>query len=291
MRPLSRVALAAVSASAVLAGAAAPGAAFAAPAPAPAPGGTRIDVPVIGPGSEIGIVTERRAGNKVMTGKCTAGFVAERADGRRVLLTAGHCGKPGQLVGVPVRTPGGKNALVRIGTVGQSSTPPVKIDRATGRSMPAVPTAPDWAVIDLQRGVKVSPTRGAIRPTRVGDARVGDRVCQQGATSGWRCGSVLALRGAQILTSVDADPGDSGGPMVRLSDGAALGITSSSTTENAPAGVPRTTIYWSVRDALARAGGLRLATGAPAQQQVSATVEDEQQLLTVSESIALGDFE
>lgn len=289
MRPLGRAAVLAIGVSSVLTGVVAPGTASA--APTPSPGGVRVSVPVIGPGSEIGVVQERRGGDRVRAGKCTVGFVADRPDGRRVLLTAGHCGKPGQLVGVPVRGPGGEQALVRIGTVEQSSTPPTKINPKSGRAMPANPTAPDWAVIDLQRGVKVSPNRGAVRPTRVGDARVGDKVCQQGATSGRRCGSVLALRGPQILTSIDSDPGDSGGPLIRLADGAALGVVSSSTSDSAPAGTAKTTIYWSVRDALARAGGLRLTTGAPAQQQVSAPADQDQELLTVTETVALGDYQ
>lgn len=287
MRSLGRVAVLALGASSVLVGVAVPGAASA--APAPSPGGTRVSVPVIGPGSEIGIVQERRGADRVRAGKCTVGFVADRPDGRRVLLTAGHCGKPGQLVGVPIRSRG-ENGLVRVGTVAQSSTPPTRINPESGRAMPANPTAPDWAVIELQRGVKVSPSRGAVRPARVGDARVGDKVCQQGATSGWRCGSVLALRGPQILTSVDSDPGDSGGPLIRLADGAALGIVSTSTSENAPAGTPKTSTYWSVRDAFARAGGLRLAVGGPAQQQVSDSAQEDQELLTVTETVTLGEY-
>lgn len=285
MRSITRAAVVAVGVSSVLVGAV-PGAVSA----APAPGGARISVPVIGPGSEIGVVQERRGGDRVRAGACTVGFVADRPDGRRVLLTAGHCGKPGQLVGVPVRGPGGERVLVRVGTVGQSSNPPVKIDPKTGRALVVNPTAPDWAVIDLQRGVKVSPSRGAVRPTRVGDARVGDRVCQQGSTSGWRCGSVLALRGPQILASVDADPGDSGGPLIRLSDGAALGVTSSSTSESAPKSVARTTVYWSVRDAFARAGGLRLATGPAAQQRVQGSTQEAQEVVSVAETVTLGAF-
>lgn len=245
MRHLSRAAILAVAAPAALVGLAVPGTASA--APAPAPGSARVAMPVVGPGSEIGVVQERRADGRVRASDCTVGFVAERPDGRRVAVTAGHCGRRGQLVGAP--TPGRAGALRQVGVVSQSSNPPENDF-----------TSPDWAVVDLLPSVPTVSTRGPVRQSVVGDARVGDRVCQQGISSGWRCGVVRAVTPNRILTDIKSRPGDSGGPLMRLSDGAAVGIATEATDDRVPA-TRQATMYVSLRDVLARAGGgLRLAT-------------------------------
>lgn len=278
---VGRVIATSVAVAAMVGGVAAPSAMA-----APAPGPVRVAAPVVGPGSEIGVVQERSADGRVLASTCTLGFIAERPDGRRVGLTAGHCGKRGQAVGAPV--PGRPDALVRVGTVAQSSNPPAR-KNPEGYVLPEDLGAPDWAVIDLAPQTKSTANRGPVRPTRVGDARVGDRVCQQGVTSGWRCGVVKGVSPTQIRTDIDGAPGDSGGPLVRLSDGAALGLVSGGTAKEAPRDVPRMTFYWSLRDALAQGGGLRLVTvGAPAPQLVSSP--EVREVITVDATVPVGAF-
>ncbi|ADG77172.1 Peptidase S1 and S6 chymotrypsin/Hap OS=Tsukamurella paurometabola (strain ATCC 8368 / DSM /CCUG 35730 / CIP 100753 / JCM 10117 / KCTC 9821 / NBRC 16120/ NCIMB 702349 / NCTC 13040) OX=521096 GN=Tpau_0531 PE=4 SV=1 [Tsukamurella paurometabola] len=222
----------------------------------------------------------------MLASTCTVAFVAERPDGRRVALTAGHCGKRGQAVGAPV--PGKPDALVRVGTFAQSSNPPARTT-PEGYVLPEDLTAPDWGVIDLRPTTKSAAERGPVRPTRVGEARVGDRVCQQGVTSGWRCGVVRVVSPTQISTDITSRPGDSGGPLIRLSDGAALGIVSGGTAAEAPRDVPRMTFYWSLRDALAQGGGLRLVTaGTPAAQRVSSP--EVREVITVDGTVPVGVF-
>ncbi|WP_081586049.1 S1 family peptidase [Tsukamurella sp. 1534] len=238
----------------------------------------------VAPGSEIAVVQEKTADGRVMASKCTVGFIAVRPDGRRVAMTAGHCGKAGQDVGVPA--PGRPNTLQRVGVVAQSSNPPTRIDPETGSAGPADPLAPDWAVVDLQRGTPTAASRGPVQPTRVGVARVGDRVCQQGVTSGWKCGKVRAASATQIHTDIGARQGDSGGPLVRLSDGAALGLTSAGNRDDEPGAGPRVTIYWSIKDALARAGGLKLATaGTPAPGSLVSAPEQSRVYYTLAGTV------
>ncbi|WP_019201181.1 S1 family peptidase [Tsukamurella sp. 1534] len=254
---------------------------------APAPAGARTALPVVGPGSEIGVVQERRANGRVRTKTCTVGFVAERPDGRRVAVTAGHCGSRGQQVGAPI--PGERGALQKVGTVTQSSSPRTMKDPETGEQVLVNPQEADWAVIDLHPRIPTTSSRGPVRQTRVGVARVGERVCQQGVTLGWRCGTVLAVTPTQILADITSRPGDSGGPLVRLSDGAALGITTAGTDDDVKPG-EQATIYWSVRDVFARGGGLRLATtnrgGVPAPNRAAAG-DEERTFLAASETVAL----
>lgn len=84
----------------------------------------------------------------------------------------------------------------------------------------------DWGVIEFADRLPVNGSRGAITPSGVGKARTGDPVCAEGITTGRKCGKVLAVRGNWILTDVQSRPGDSGGPLIRTSDNAAVGLTS-----------------------------------------------------------------
>ncbi|GAA1002194.1 hypothetical protein GCM10009551_075320 [Nocardiopsis tropica] len=221
--------------------------------PAPAPAVT------VGPGSAISIAKKENPDGTVDASRCTLGFIAVRPDGSRVGLIAGHCGTTGQRIGVPA--PGKPNTIREIGRVANSSNPPTRVNPDTGKRGPADPSAPDWAVLEFRPNVTTTAGKGAVQPRSVGIARAGDRVCQQGVTTGWRCGVVIKADARQIATDIASRQGDSGGPLIRLSDGAALGIVSSILTGD-PA-VART-YYWTVSDSLARAGGLTLATVGPA---------------------------
>lgn len=222
-------------------------------APAPTPSIT------VAPGAAIDIAEKQNRDGTVMASQCTLGFIAIRPDGSRVGLTAGHCGKTGQAIGVPA--PGRPDTIREIGRVAKSSNPPTRVNPETGNAGPEDPGAPDWAILEFRPTVKTTAGRGFVQPKSVGIARQGDRVCQQGVTTGWSCGVVLEADAQQILTDIRSRQGDSGGPLIRLSDGAALGIISTGPGDNDPLA---RTVYWTVKDALAKAGGLRLATVGPA---------------------------
>ncbi|VDR38350.1 Trypsin [Tsukamurella paurometabola] len=248
---------------------------------APAPGGRSV-VPVVGPGSEVGVVQEWGVGGRVRVKSCTVGVVAERPDGRRVAVTAGHCGEPGQQVGARAA---GVDGFVRVGAVAKSVAPRSRVDPKTGESYVVDALAADWAVVDLSPRVSTRVARGPVRQTVVGVARVGDRVCQQGITSGWRCGSVLAVKGALFATDIKSRPGDSGGPVMRLADGAALGIASRGTGDDVSAG-EQVTIYTGLQDVLARGGGLRLATGDRAGVSAGRMVSVDEEAVVLPEAMS-----
>ncbi len=134
---------------------------------------------------------------------CTLGFTGTRA-GLPVFLTAGHCGAPG----TAFTSRGGVIGVV------ESRVFPEK----------------DYALGVLTRGygsgVVTSPDGGAIPVRGSAPAPVGEQVCTIGATTGWSCGTVLALdvtvrygsgEGAQYVrgltkVGVCTAGGDSGGP-------------------------------------------------------------------------------
>lgn len=129
-------------------------------------------------------------------------------------LTAGHCGSPGS----PVSIDG-----VQVGTVTARTSPKAL---PNGIIVGDQIKAPDWAVITLDRrsGAKFSPAAGNdFSPVRYDLARPGDTVCTRGARSGAACGHVLAVADDWISTDIKRTEGDSGGPLYRAADRAALG--------------------------------------------------------------------
>ncbi|KXO96297.1 S1 family peptidase [Tsukamurella pseudospumae] len=213
---------------------------------APAAAAPRI---VVGPGSEIDVV-QKRTGDGIEVAACTLGVLAITPNGERVGVTAGHCGRAGQDVAVPV--PGTERTIAAVGKIRQSSNPKVTKD---GRV--ADFNAPDWATITFKKDVPLSTSLGRVKPTRVARAVVGDRVCRQGRTTGWQCGKVVDVATTRILTDLKGDHGDSGGPLVRLSDGAALGLTTGGIQLSTNSGLMSEFI--DLQFVFAQAGGLRLA--------------------------------
>lgn len=137
--------------------------------------------------------------------RCTLGFAASSASGARLAVTAGHCGRPGALVF----------------TTGQ---------QILGQYLRAHPDdGPDhsgYALISLSRDVGMSASITATFALH-GQARAaeGDNVCLFGTTSGMRCSTVQNMAGGygSIAGQVSA-AGDSGAPVVRMSDHALVGI-------------------------------------------------------------------
>lgn len=150
-------------------------------------------------------------------GRCSAGFNV--TDGKTAfILTAGHCGPVGSIwfgsnrggdqVGRTVSQsfPGGDFSLVQY---------------VNGQK----PDAPNLVSVGNGQGVRITGTA---------QASVGQRVFRSGSTTGLRDGQVTALNATVnypegtvtglIETTVCAEPGDSGGPMI--SEGLAIGVTS-----------------------------------------------------------------
>ncbi|WP_157109580.1 S1 family peptidase [Rhodococcus sp. WMMA185] len=137
--------------------------------------------------------------------RCTVAFAATTPSNQPVALTAGHCAIPGSKVYVDGRL---------IGETDQTSS------RDGGRF------SADWATIALNDRAEPVAASDKVSPESVGKARVGDEVCLQGSTSGWQCGEVTGILGDWIYSDLEHAPGDSGGPLIRTSDNAAVGIHS-----------------------------------------------------------------
>lgn len=217
---------------------------------APAAAAPRI---VVGPGSEIDIVQNETA-EGIEVAACTLGVLATTPDGRRVGVTAGHCGKVGQEVTVPA--PGQARALISVGKFEKSSNPPTKI--VDGREVSTNISHPDWGTVSFKPGVPLVNRLGKAAPRSLGKARIGDKVCSQGRTSGWVCGAVTDVTANRFRTDLKLRSGDSGASLIRLSDGAALGIHATGSSEPGRDG-SEVSDYWDLGFVLAQAGGLRLA--------------------------------
>lgn len=139
--------------------------------------------------------------------RCTMGYAGMSSTTRRpIAVTAGHCGSTGATVLTTGRRPIGRYVAVQTDQSGTNTY--------------------GYAVIALNDDVA---TTGSITPTfaieRQGQAAVGQTVCLFGTTSGMRCGTVATCTptAATIAGSL-SKPGDSGGPVVRMSDHALIGI-------------------------------------------------------------------
>ena len=182
---------------------------------------------------------------------CSAGFSGFSPDGKRLVLTAGHCADDGAARLAEVTLPAGEPAggyLAESGVTGELGTFGFSQFGGPGNSRitdPANPGAPgtDIAVIEsIRAGLDLIPaaTRwedpadlGAGSVPIVGTAAPleGQAVCRSGRTDGWSCGTVdevgvyvvggssgdpddlRSFRGF-LSTSVQSSGGDSGGPWI-----------------------------------------------------------------------------
>ncbi|OKJ95008.1 protease [Streptomyces sp. CB03234] len=152
------------------------------------------------------------------TGRCSVGFNV--TDGRdNFILTAGHCGPEG------TRWFSGSQGLDgQIGTTVARSFPGKDFSLVRYDDRDAFDGT---NAVDIGEGRSV-PVIGAADPV------VGQQVFRSGSTTGLRSGRVTALNATVnyregtvtglIATTVCAEPGDSGGPL--LAEGLALGVTS-----------------------------------------------------------------
>ncbi|GAA2525803.1 S1 family peptidase [Pilimelia columellifera] len=175
----------------------------------------------------------------VSGGRCSVGLAVEGG-----FITAGHCGT----VGEPVRDANDRP----LGTIASSAFP-----------------GDDYAYVRAAAGVTAAASvndhsGGSVAVLGSAEAPVGASVCRSGATTGWRCGVILAKNATANyaegkvsgLTRTDAcaEPGDSGGPW--MSGQQAQGLTSGGSGNCADGGV---TYFQPANEALA-AYGLTLST-------------------------------
>ncbi|AOW92700.1 hypothetical protein BFN03_08295 [Rhodococcus sp. WMMA185] len=186
----------------------------------------------VGPGTKI---TLERADDWTW---CTVAFIATTPSNQPVAVTAGHC------------APSGTRAYIGGVLIGKTDKSSLEERDEWG------PLEPDWAMITLNENAQAVAASDKVSPSSVGKARVGDRVCSDGVKTGWQCGRVTAVTGDMIWHNVHREPGDSGSPIIRTSDDAALGIYSGSATM---LGVEYGTAY-SLSAALEAAGDYQLAT-------------------------------
>ncbi|MEV0946746.1 S1 family peptidase [Rhodococcus sp. NPDC049939] len=185
----------------------------------------------VGPGTEITV--EMPDGS---WSGCTVAFTGTTPSNEPVALTAGHCAFPGMRIYADGKL---------IGETDKSS-----LEEEWD------PISPDWATIALNENAQPVAASDKVAPESVGVARLGDEVCSDGKTSGWQCGVVTAITGDWIWHNLVMAPGDSGAPLIRTSDNAALGIHSAR-GDLLPMDYGRS---YSLAAALTKAGGYELTT-------------------------------
>lgn len=174
------------------------------------------------PGAGVGLYDANSRGASA----CTLGFLATGADGRRYVLTAGHCDKGGSVV---MPTPTG---FRRVGLFAHTIDEP-------GSDIAAIALA-DTAPPQDARVLSRRPVTGV-----TADVSTDDTLCFYGMRTGGHphCGRVTAPPNAEdgdylVTFAVAAVPGDSGSPVYRIEpDGnaTAVGILDSATATKATA--------------------------------------------------------
>lgn len=126
-----------------------------------------------------------------MYGMCTVAAVGTDSAGRRVALTAGHCGN----IGDPV-----------VAADSFAAGPTGRVVRKNG--------ALDYAVVELgpRADVTASYNGTTIRSTG-GATRTGDTLCKNGYATGVTCGVTWMADGVRNQSQVCAMAGDSGAPL------------------------------------------------------------------------------
>jgi hypothetical protein len=141
------------------------------------------DASLYGPGTPIYL------GDNMM---CTLGVVGTDSQGRKVGLTAGHCGQPGDQVWSADSWQVGPT-----GTVVTSNQ------------------VHDYSVVELGSNAEISRTYNGVTVNSVGGpVAPGQVLCKQGVATGHTCGHVWAADEAVHITQVCAMMGDSGGPLL-----------------------------------------------------------------------------
>lgn len=123
---------------------------------------------------------------------CTVGVVGTDAEGRKVALTAGHCGEPGDKVWSADSWQIGAS-----GTVATSNK------------------YHDYSVIELGSNAEITRSYNGVTVNSVGGpVRPGDILCKQGVATGHTCGNVWTADEALHISQLCAMVGDSGAPVM-----------------------------------------------------------------------------
>ena len=131
---------------------------------------------------------------------CTLTAVGTDAQGRKVGLTAGHCGEVGESV----------YSADALG-VGAAGT------------VVAKDLEYDYAVVELGSNTELTDNYGGVKVNGVGtmNAGLGTQLCKQGVATGYTCGTTWLAQPGFAITQVCAGAGDSGAPV--LQDGRVVG--------------------------------------------------------------------
>ncbi|HHU68566.1 MAG TPA: serine protease [Corynebacterium sp.] len=134
-------------------------------------------------------------GTPIVVGKskmCTIGVVGTDAEGRKVGITAGHCGDPGEKVW-----------SADSWQVGASGT------------VVASNKLHDYSVVELGSNTQISRTYNNVTVNSLGGpARPGDILCKQGVATGHTCGNVWTSDAEVQISQLCAMVGDSGAPVM-----------------------------------------------------------------------------
>lgn len=141
------------------------------------------DASLYGPGTPIYL------GDNMM---CTLGVVGTDSQGRKVGLTAGHCGQPGDQVW--------SADSWQVGPTGTVVT---------------TNQVHDYSVVELGSNAEITRTYNGVTVNSVGGpVAPGQVLCKQGVATGHTCGHVWAADDEVHITQVCAMMGDSGAPLL-----------------------------------------------------------------------------
>ncbi|WP_231686486.1 S1 family peptidase [Corynebacterium deserti] len=133
---------------------------------------------------------------------CTLAVTGTDADGRKIGITAGHCGKAGDSV-----------RSADSFWVGDSGTVVYNAPNA------------DYSVIEFGSNAQLTNSYNGITATAVGGGvNSGQEVCKSGVATGYTCGLVWSADQRMSLSQVCAGRGDSGAPL--MADGRVVGLVS-----------------------------------------------------------------
>ena len=142
------------------------------------------------------------------TSMCTLAVTGMDADGRKVGITAGHCGNTGDAV-----------RSADSYWVGD-----------TGTVVYNAPSA-DYSVIEFGSNAQLTNSYNGIVANGVGGGVAnGQQVCKNGVATGYTCGVVWATDNHTTMSQVCAGRGDSGAPL--MSNGKVVGIISGGVIPN-----------------------------------------------------------
>lgn len=183
-------------------------------------------------------------GEQFTAQSCTVAFSFSGPDGRNYAVTAGHCGKEGDLVW-PTYAQTAQDYSVEVGHYIYSGLYSEDVGETGDIDVGIIEITDPDRYMDLVG----KPIETALYS---GDIPAGEEICKTGATTGFTCGQFEASGRSQIIRTdteteretygdiahVCALPGDSGGPVFYLIGGRASIIGVVSGTEAGRAGEP-----------------------------------------------------